>query len=137
MRLGIVSIQRGRARYLVEWIAFHQAVGFERFYLYTDEDDSDQLRLTGKLAKTNPNIQNHVIKGGIPFNQVAVYQHAWNNYKRDCDYIAFIDGDEFLFSPDWETSFADTVDQLFNEHRNRSIKYTLHNAVSEWDACPI
>jgi retron-type reverse transcriptase len=21
--------------------------------------------------------------------------------------------------------------------RNRSIKYTLHNAVSEWDACPI
>ena len=35
MEIGITSIQRDRNPYIVEWIAFHLCVGFNRLYRRT------------------------------------------------------------------------------------------------------
>jgi len=34
LKLGIVSIQKNRAPWLHEWVAFHHLVGFSTFYVY-------------------------------------------------------------------------------------------------------
>ena len=34
MKIGLVTIQKSRAPWLHEWLAFHHLVGFEKFYFY-------------------------------------------------------------------------------------------------------
>ena len=34
MKLGITTIQRNRGPWIVQWLAFHLMVGFDRFFFY-------------------------------------------------------------------------------------------------------
>ena len=45
MKIGLVSIQKNRAPWLHEWVAFHHLVGFGKFYVYAHNcsDNSDQV----------------------------------------------------------------------------------------------
>lgn len=96
MELGITSIQRNRAPWIKEWIAFHMAVGFNRFYLYAHDCCDDTVNLLSKLSKYYPIILHEVPKETLR-PQIVAYQHAWNIYGHRVDWMAFIDGDEFLF----------------------------------------
>ncbi|MBL8339942.1 MAG: glycosyltransferase family 2 protein [Rubrivivax sp.] len=95
-RIGLVSIQKNRAPWLHEWVAFHHLVGFSKFYIYahncTDHSDSvlNQLSSVYDLK---------AFRVGTHENQVQLkaYQHAYEQFGHECDWLAFIDGDEFLF----------------------------------------
>lgn len=101
MKIGITSIQRDRGRYILEWIAFHMAVGFNKFYIYNHGHDELQKSILIKLHQRFPNlIQPHHVDIETDRPQIVAYQHSWTNYKDECDAMAFIDGDEFLFSPE-------------------------------------
>ena len=101
MKIGITSIQRDRGRYILEWIAFHMAVGFNKFYIYDHGHDQLQKSILINLHEKFPDlIQPHHVNIDIDRPQIVAYQHSWANYKNHCDAMAFIDGDEFLFSPD-------------------------------------
>lgn len=96
MRTGIVTIQKNRAPWIPEWIAFHHLAGFNRFYFYAHnctDDTAQVLQTLGQLydikSFTLTTDQNHV--------QLSAYQHAYENFGHECDWLAFIDGDEFLF----------------------------------------
>ena len=94
--LGLVSIQRNRGRWLPEWFAFHYLVGFRKFYFYahmcTDNTHEVLQKLARKLSITAISIPNEMDRV-----QLAAYQHACDHYMNDVDWLAFIDGDEFLF----------------------------------------
>lgn len=98
MILGIVSIQKNRAPWLAEWIAFHYLVGFRKFYIYahccTDQTEEILSRLSKRFDITALKLSEK--KDMI---QLAAYQHACDYFLNDVDWMAFIDGDEFLFSP--------------------------------------
>ena len=101
MKIGITSIQRDRGRYILEWIAFHMAVGFKKFYIYDHGYDQVQKSILIKLHEKFPDlIQPHHVSIDTDRPQISAYQHSWGNYKNECDAMAFIDGDEFIFSPD-------------------------------------
>jgi hypothetical protein len=94
--LAVCALYRNEARYLPEWIEFHRAVGVERFFLY-DNRSSDAHREV--LA---PYVQG----GSVVIHewphlpvQMDVYNHCLEAHRGDARWIAFIDLDEFLFSP--------------------------------------
>ena len=96
MILGLTSIQRNRGPWLAEWLAFHHLIGFNRFYYYahmcTDNTIEVLLKLSQKL-----DIKVVQIADSMDRVQLIAYQHAIQNYLPEVDWMAFFDGDEFLF----------------------------------------
>jgi hypothetical protein len=102
MELAVTSIQRNRAPWLKEWLAFHLAVGVQRFYLYAHACTDDTLPMLMKLARHWPLVV-HDVPPDTPQPQLAAYRHAWASYGAQVGWMAFIDGDEFLFPTRTET----------------------------------
>lgn len=106
MTLAITSIQRNRAPWLMEWLAFHLLVGFDRFYLYLHKCDDGSAELAQRLSRHYPVVVHPFDAADRP--QLVAYQHAWNAYGAQVDWMAFIDGDEFLF-PTRAATMADAL----------------------------
>jgi hypothetical protein len=96
MRIGIVSIQRDRGRWLPEWLAFHHLMGVSRFYVYAHRCTDDTAQVLTSLSRTYA-IQSFEVKTQEDRVQLKVYQHAYEQFGHECDWLAFLDGDEFLF----------------------------------------
>jgi hypothetical protein len=94
--LAICAIFRNEARYLAEWITFHRLVGVERFYLY-DHDSSDDWRIV--LASELSEGVVEAIHWPQEYGQMPAYADCLERHRADARWIAFIDLDEFLFSP--------------------------------------
>lgn len=94
--LSICAIYRDEAPYLLEWIEFHRLVGVEHFYLYDNESTDAHRELlapyidSGAVTLT----EWHVFPG-----QMAAYEHCLEHHRDDSRWVAFLDLDEFLFSP--------------------------------------
>ena len=94
--LSVCAIYRDEAPYLREWIEFHRLVGVERFYLY-DNGSTDGHRevLAPYVADGAVVIHDWPVRPG----QVPAYEHCLAEHGAESRWIAFIDLDEFLFSP--------------------------------------
>lgn len=98
VNLAVCAIFKDEAHYLAEWVTFHRLMGVEEFYLY-DNNSTDHWR-----AALMPELRSRVVH--VKPWQVAPKDAQTSAY-RDClkrnwtqaRWIAFIDIDEFLFSP--------------------------------------
>src|SRR5215471_5354856 len=99
--LAICTIFRNEAAYLQEWIEFHHLVGFERFYLYQNRSDD------GWQAVLEPYVRARLVEvTDWPIEspcQLAAYQDFIDRHSGENRWVAFIDCDEFLFSPSCAT----------------------------------
>ncbi len=94
--LSIWCLYQDEAPYMREWIEFHRLMGVERFFLY-DHYSGDDHR-----AALAPYIEEEiVVLHDWPHDpgQVAAANHCLERHRDDSRWIAFIDADEFLFSP--------------------------------------
>jgi hypothetical protein len=98
MKLGICTIQRDRGRWIEEWVAFHYLVGFRKFYFFAHHCVDDTKEVLLRLQKTF-DIQVFVLSADLERPQLGAYQYAYQHFGAEVDWLAFIDGDEFLFSP--------------------------------------
>jgi hypothetical protein len=102
--LAIASIMHNEARYLKEWITYHQIVGVSKFILLNDNSDDDYLPVLRPYRESGlvKFIEFPLIHGRV---QSKAYEHALTLAKRgnDIDLLAAIDVDEFLFSPTYNT----------------------------------
>jgi GT2 family glycosyltransferase/SAM-dependent methyltransferase len=94
--LAICAIFKDEAAYLREWVEFHQLMGVERFYLYNNNSSDRYLDA----------LQMHIDSGAVVLHewphhpaQLQVYDHCLKTHGEETDWLAFIDVDEFLFSP--------------------------------------
>ena len=96
MQLGLVTIQRNRGPWLLEWFAFHYLMGFRKFYFYAHMCTDETAITLGKLARKFDitSFAVNVIQDRV---QLSAYQHACDHYMNDVDWMCFLDGDEFLF----------------------------------------
>jgi Glycosyltransferase family 92 len=94
--LAVCAIFRDEARYLAEWVSFHRIQGVERFYLY-DNRSTDDWRsvLEPEIAAGIVEVQDWPFVPGQAFSATDCLRR----HRRDTRWIAFIDVDEFLFSP--------------------------------------
>lgn len=95
MKIAIVSIQRNRNPYIIEWLAFHLNMGVTQFYIYAHKCDDGMLVTLQKLSKFYPITVIDYNENVRP--QLTSYSDAYQQYGHEHDWLAFIDGDEFLF----------------------------------------
>jgi Glycosyl transferase family 2 len=96
MKVGLVSIQKNRAPWLHEWVAFHHRVGFSNFYVYAHNCTDHSGHVLGQLQQAY-DLKAFMVNTQENQVQLKVYQHAYEQFGHECDWLAFIDGDEFLF----------------------------------------
>ncbi|WP_417741413.1 glycosyltransferase family 2 protein [Salipiger sp.] len=93
----IVGCMKNEAPYILEWVAYHRAVGFDRFLIYSNgcEDGTaqilDRLQAMGVLEHRD----NDGWRGKSP-QQHALDRSLKEPVLRDADWIAHIDVDEFV-----------------------------------------
>ena len=100
-RLGICSVFKNEASNLAEWVRFHQDQGFTRFYLFDDKSTDDWQTVLepfvrdGSVTVGTTN-DNPIFTLGRP---PAAFTLGLKAARGESDWVAFIDTDEFLFSP--------------------------------------
>jgi SAM-dependent methyltransferase len=95
--LSICLAYKNEASYLREWIEFHRLVGVERFFLYNHASTDDHREA---LA---PYIEDGIVTledwPDVPAVQTDMYNRCLEQHGDESRWLAFIDMDEFLFSP--------------------------------------
>lgn len=96
VKLAICAIFRDEGRYLKEWIEFHQSVGVEKFILFNNLSNDNYYDVLKPLVKSGVvYLHNWPEHPG----QLSAYNFALKKYRNLAEWIAFLDLDEFLFSP--------------------------------------
>jgi hypothetical protein len=92
-RLAVCAIFKNEAPYLLEWLAYHIAVGVGRFVLYDNAstDDGAALVRASRFAERVA-----VLDWPQRPGQLAAYRHFLTHFAPHCEWAAFIDLDEFL-----------------------------------------
>jgi len=108
----IVATARNEGIYIVEWVAYHLALGFEKIFIYSNNNQDGSLSLLRALHTHGhiELIESDVGSGGNA--QVKAYTHSLlaNSSVNQFEWCAFIDVDEFIT---FETSkFANLADYL-------------------------
>ncbi|KAA0920812.1 glycosyltransferase family 2 protein [Aquicoccus porphyridii] len=93
----IVGCMKNEAPYIVEWVAYHRAMGVDNFLIYTNDctdgttEILDRLQEMGVLQHRN----NDNWKGNSP-QQYALNQALKEGVIRNAEWITHIDVDEFI-----------------------------------------
>lgn len=117
-RMALVLIIKNEARYVKEWLEFHNMLGVEHFYIYDNESEDDLKEV----------LRPYIEKGLVTYTlwpgdvvQVPAYNDAIKRYKYDTEYMGFIDTDEFLF-PIEGMSIPDTIDSIIEKYNSYDAK---------------
>ena len=96
MILGIVAIFKNEHPYIIEWLAFHRLMGFDRFYIADNDsnDGSSELLTALHEAGLITRVKFQTPIGGAP--QLPAYNKLLAKYGHEVDWLAFIDADEFI-----------------------------------------
>lgn len=95
--LSILATLKNEGPYLLEWIAYHQLVGVDHFYLYDNESTDDSAEILTALAKLG--IVTYKFWPSQPGlnKQVSAYEDFLASPQvRDTRWLAIVDGDEFI-----------------------------------------
>jgi hypothetical protein len=96
--LAVCSIYRDEAPYLREWIELHRLVGVERFFLYNNNSTDDHREALAPYLESGLVVL-YDWPSKWPWAMVQSIEHCLEHHRDDARWIAFMDVDEFLFSP--------------------------------------
>ncbi|QTD89119.1 glycosyltransferase family 2 protein [Burkholderia anthina] len=113
LKLGIAGIVKNEADALIEWIAYHKALGIDKFFIADNESTDGTKELLTALssndfletidAKTLPDLK----------PQLPTYKNLLAIASGKVDVLAFIDADEFIAPSDGATSIRSFVEKIF------------------------
>jgi hypothetical protein len=94
----ILATARNEGVYFLEWLAYHRAIGFESFFIYTNDNDDHSDELLTALAESGAI---HLVRSGLGPHanaQGKAYGHALGFHPAVLDYrwMMVCDLDEFL-----------------------------------------
>src|SRR5438067_6659884 len=94
--LSACAIFRNEAPYLAEWLLFHLGVGVEHFYLYENNSTDDFHSVLAPFLERG---EVTLVDWPKAQGQKAAYRHCLRSAAAQSRWVAFLDLDEFLFSP--------------------------------------
>ena len=93
MKVTIVTTMRNEGRHLLEWVAYHRAIGVTDFLIYTNDCDDG----TDTLLDLLPYVTHIPLEAGEKPPQWRALKAAWDHdLVRAADWVACIDCDEFI-----------------------------------------
>nr|WP_254454753.1 glycosyltransferase family 2 protein [Acetobacter estunensis] len=95
-RKSLVACARWESQYIIEWILYHQSIGFDHIYLYCNDDDPSDLyeNILPFVIGENPFVTFHHYNFlGL---QLQMYFHFMRNYMHETEWMMFLDIDEFV-----------------------------------------
>ena len=92
--LSIVAILKCEGPYIKEWLDYHLLAGVDHFYLYDNESPDNQAEVVKPYVEAR--LVDYIFAPG-KMMQMFAYNDATKNFKFQTRYMAFIDGDEFIF----------------------------------------
>ncbi|KAJ4827335.1 hypothetical protein Tsubulata_003288 [Turnera subulata] len=93
----VCTMLRNQARFLREWVMYHAHIGVQRWFIYDNNSDDDIEDVVESLLDANYDISRHVwpwIK-----TQEAGFAHCALRARESCEWVGFIDVDEFFHLP--------------------------------------
>jgi glycosyltransferase involved in cell wall biosynthesis len=92
-RLAIVTCLKNEGDDLVEWLCFHRHIGVSRFVIY----DNISTDATARILRAMP-FQDEITVHRVADEsaQKIAFKDAIKRYRSELDWVAFIDGDEFI-----------------------------------------
>ena len=92
----------------MEWVEYHRSIGFEHFFIYGNDDDFRILaEVLAPLISSRVVTFTHCPELG---EQVKMYLHFLRWHARSCEWICFLDQDEYIRL----TGFHDSIHELTN-----------------------
>ncbi len=93
----IVGCMKNEAPYILEWIAYHRAIGVDNFLIYTNDSTDGTDEILGRLMEMGvvEHRNNDNWKGNSP-QQHALNQALKEPVIQNADWIIHIDVDEFM-----------------------------------------
>jgi len=98
-RFSIAACARWETPYIVEWLTYHRAIGFDHVFLYCNDDDPAELseKVAAFTQGNEPFVtfSHHAARG----EQAQMYRHFLQNHVHKSEWFGFLDIDEFLHLP--------------------------------------
>lgn len=98
------------AKFLKEWVIYHSAIGVERFILYDNASDDDLERVVEDLIQSGYNVTTAFWIWQK--TQEAGFSHCAIRAKDSCEWVTYIDVDEFIYSQSWLSSLNPSRNML-------------------------
>lgn len=95
-KYSVVACARWEARYIVEWLNYYKAIGYDHVYLYCNDDEPYALyeKVLPYVVCKNPFVSFKFWPDvGAQFD---MYLDFIENHKHETEYVSFFDIDEFL-----------------------------------------
>lgn len=90
------------AKFLREWVMYHSRIGVDKFILYDNKSDDDVMKEVRELKGEGYDIE--TLYWMWPKTQEAGFSHAALYAKDSCQWMMYIDVDEFVFATQWVNS---------------------------------
>ncbi len=108
---SVVAILKNEGPYVKEWLDYHLLAGVDHFYIYDNESPDNQKEI----------LQPYIDAGVVTCTfypgkarQYESYNDATQRFRFFNRYMAFIDGDEFIF-PKSKPTIPEVLDEIFND----------------------
>jgi len=105
--IAICSIFKNEGVFLREWIIYHRMLGVNHFYLYNNNSTDNYQEIL------NPFVEEGLVTlknwPQIPA-QIPAYQDWYENYREECQWVSFLDLDEFI-CPIYDYSITQWLDK--------------------------
>ncbi|KAK1410063.1 hypothetical protein QVD17_36596 [Tagetes erecta] len=120
----ICTMLRNQARFLPEWVMYHALIGVEHWFIY-DNNSEDNIEETVELLTDQGfKITRHLwpwIK-----TQEAGFAHCALRARDICEWVAFIDVDEFLHIPSG-AHLGSVINNLTDRPEVAELRISCHN----------
>ena len=96
MKTAICTIAKLENNYIREWVEYHLNLGFDKIFLYDNNDGSGE-HFEDVIADYINNGRVDLINfRGRKWAQILAFNNCYNLHGKDYDWMAFIDADEFI-----------------------------------------
>lgn len=106
--LAIVTCIKNEGEDLVEWLCFHRRIGVSRFVIYDNLSTDATARILDNVPFKDEIVVHRIADEEA---QKVAFLDALKRYRDELDWVAFIDGDEFIV-PLTEGSLLDKLAEL-------------------------
>ena len=113
--LAVVAILKDEGHYLKEWLDYHLLAGVDHFYLYDNDSTDNQAEVVAPYVAAG--LVDYIPAPGKVM-QMPVYNDAVKQFKFLCRYMAFIDGDEFIYPKTDNRGVIEVVDEILSKDKN-------------------